>query len=55
MVADPLDAEVRAHLILPRHALHHARMQFAHPTNGARVVIEAPLPEDMTRFIDSRQ
>jgi len=53
MVADPNDAEVRAHLILPRHALHHVRMQFAHPMRGVRVTIEAPLPDDMTRFISS--
>ncbi len=53
MVAAPNDADVRAHLILPRHALHHVRMQFAHPMSGVRVTIEAPVPEDMSRFIRS--
>ncbi|MCD4690840.1 RluA family pseudouridine synthase [bacterium] len=55
MVADADDADVRAHLILPRHALHHARMCFAHPVTGVRVAIEAPVPKDMRAFIKERR
>ncbi len=55
MVADAGDPEVRAHLILPRHALHHARMRFAHPTTGAPTEIGAPLPGDMRAFLEERR
>lgn len=55
MVADPDDPEVLTHLILPRHALHHARMRFAHPTNGAPTEIGAPLPGDMRAFLEERR
>ncbi len=53
MVADPEDADVLAHLVLPRHALHHARMRFAHPRTGAPTEIGAPLAKDMAEFIDA--
>ena len=33
--------------VLPRHALHAARVTFPHPTTGAPVTAEAPLPRDM--------
>jgi len=55
MVADPDDSQVLAHLVLPRHALHHARMRFSHPTNGAPTEIEAPLPGDMRAFLEERR
>ncbi len=55
MVADPDDPEVRSHLVLPRHALHHARMRFAHPTTGAPTEIGAPLPDDMKTFLEERR
>jgi len=42
----------RAHLLLPRHALHHARVAFPHPGTGARIAIECPLPSDIRAFID---
>jgi 23S rRNA pseudouridine1911/1915/1917 synthase len=32
---------------MPRHALHAARVTFPHPSTGARVTAEAPLPRDM--------
>jgi 23S rRNA pseudouridine1911/1915/1917 synthase len=32
---------------MPRHALHAARVTFPHPSTGARVTVEAPLPRDM--------
>jgi 23S rRNA pseudouridine1911/1915/1917 synthase len=35
--------------LLARVALHAARLVFTHPVSGERVVVEAPLPEDMAR------
>lgn len=35
-----------------RPLLHAATLALPHPENGERVVIEAPLPPDMTRFAD---
>ncbi len=44
--------EDRARLELPRHALHASRLALPHPVTGERLVIEAPLPEDMQAFWD---
>src|SRR5687768_16495001 len=33
--------------VLPRQALHAARVTFPHPATGAPVTAEAPLPRDM--------
>jgi 23S rRNA pseudouridine1911/1915/1917 synthase len=35
--------------VLPRQALHAARVTFPHPATGAPVIAEAPLPDDMRR------
>jgi 23S rRNA pseudouridine1911/1915/1917 synthase len=35
--------------LLPRVALHAARLEFLHPEGGARVVCEAPIPPDLGR------
>jgi 23S rRNA pseudouridine1911/1915/1917 synthase len=40
-------------LELPRHALHAAELELDHPTTGARLHIEAPLPEDLRAFWDA--
>ncbi len=45
LTADDVEA-----LELPRHALHAARLAMAHPITGARLDIEAPLPEDIAAF-----
>lgn len=34
--------------VLPRQALHAHTLGFTHPTTGARLYFEAPMPEDMT-------
>jgi 23S rRNA pseudouridine1911/1915/1917 synthase len=47
-----LSIEARERLLLDRHALHAARLAFHHPRTGERMVAEAPLPEDLARFID---
>ncbi len=48
---DKLTDEMRAELLLPRHALHAASIQFEHPKTGEPLSIEAPLPEDLRAFI----
>ena len=40
--------------VLPRQALHAARVTFPHPTTGAPVTAEAPLPPDMRTEIRVR-
>ncbi|MDP9150449.1 MAG: RluA family pseudouridine synthase [Myxococcota bacterium] len=37
-------------LELPRHALHAARLELAHPITGVPLVVDAPLPEDLVGF-----
>jgi 23S rRNA pseudouridine1911/1915/1917 synthase len=43
--------ELAARFVLPRHALHAARVTFPHP-DGAAITAEAPLPADLARLID---
>ena len=40
----------RTLLELDRHALHAQRLAFDHPSTGERVVIEAPIPQDLVAF-----
>jgi 23S rRNA pseudouridine955/2504/2580 synthase len=37
---------------LKRMFLHAARLSFAHPISGEQLLIEAPLPSDLTSFLD---
>jgi 23S rRNA pseudouridine1911/1915/1917 synthase len=37
----------------PRQMLHARHLGFAHPTTGARVAAESPLPEDFRRALDA--
>lgn len=39
--------------LISRHALHCARLLFTRPFSGERVVLESPLPEDMSALIGS--
>jgi len=39
--------------LLDRVALHSARLVFTHPATGARVAVEAPLPQDMARAVEA--
>jgi 23S rRNA pseudouridine1911/1915/1917 synthase len=43
-----LAAALRA---FPRQALHASRLAFVHPSTGCRVIIEAPLPNDIERLL----
>ena len=38
-------------VLLTRQALHAYRLSFSHPTSGAAINVEAPLPADMTRML----
>ena len=46
-----LEPEAWDRLRLPRHALHAARIGFAHPGTGKEVAFESPLPADLGAFI----
>lgn len=46
-----LDDAGWARLRLERHALHAAEVALAHPTTGARLRIESPLPADLAGFL----
>jgi 23S rRNA pseudouridine1911/1915/1917 synthase len=37
--------------VLPRHALHAARIEIPHPVNGRRLTVESPMPTDMAEFL----
>ncbi len=43
----------RARLVLDRHALHSHRLAFHHPFRGREIEIEAPLPADLARLVES--
>lgn len=46
-----LEDEAWERLRLPRHALHAAVIEFAHPATRAQVTFESPLPEDLAEFL----
>jgi 23S rRNA pseudouridine1911/1915/1917 synthase len=47
-----VSAEAEAKLMLPRHALHAAGIQFEHPTTGLWMDFDSPLPKDLQAFVD---
>jgi len=49
---DGLVAELARLFVLPRHALHAARVSFPHP-DGTVVTAEAPLPDDLVRLLST--
>ncbi len=46
----PLDTD--SDVVLTRHALHAAKLEFDHPKTGERMSFEAPLPEDLQHTLD---
>jgi 23S rRNA pseudouridine1911/1915/1917 synthase len=46
-----LEPEAWERLRLPRHALHAARIRFAHPGTGEPLVFDSPLPDDLREFL----
>jgi 23S rRNA pseudouridine1911/1915/1917 synthase len=49
----PHDTAAAERLLLGRQALHAAQLAFAHPTTGARLRFEAPLPADMRQTLEA--
>jgi 23S rRNA pseudouridine1911/1915/1917 synthase len=47
-----LEPEAWARLRLPRHALHAASLRLPHPTSRLPLAFEAPLPLDLTAFLE---
>ncbi len=41
--------------VMPRHALHCASMEFAHPLTGEPIVLNSPLPDDMAACLRAHQ
>jgi 23S rRNA pseudouridine1911/1915/1917 synthase len=50
-----LTPEAEAKLLLPRHALHAASLEFFHPLLKKSMIFEAPLPQDMRDFISKSE
>lgn len=46
------DAQVRGLVVLDRLALHARRLAFTHPTEERRMEFTAPLPVELTRFLE---
>lgn len=38
--------------LIDRQALHCAQVSFVHPISGQRIVVEAPIPQDMQKLLD---
>jgi len=51
--AEPGGAPVLAALALPRNFLHAAEIEFSHPRTGKRLRFEAPLPQELQRFLST--
>jgi RluA family pseudouridine synthase len=50
-----LTARLEKRLLLPRSALHAAKLVFLHPQSGRKMIIRAPLPRMFSEFISSRK
>jgi len=51
MLRDGLTEQVRAALVLERHALHCESLAFDHPVTGERLSLKAPVPGDMVGIV----
>jgi len=51
VVGDPVYGRRRASLACPRQFLHATRLTFTHPTTGAPMSFEVPLPADLQRVL----
>jgi 23S rRNA pseudouridine1911/1915/1917 synthase len=52
ILREGITGRVRDALVLDRHALHCAALRFDHPMTGESVIVEAPLPQDLTSLIE---
>lgn len=50
-----ITAELEARLLLPRHALHAAEIEFIHPLTQKWMHFQAPLPKDLECFVEGRE
>ncbi|HTL33673.1 MAG TPA: RluA family pseudouridine synthase [Kofleriaceae bacterium] len=50
--AKGMTPELAAQFVLPRHALHAARITVPHPEDNRPITAEAPLPADMASLLD---
>ena len=48
-----INRHYRATYALHRLALHAVRLAFEHPVTGARIVVDAPLPDDLSAALDT--
>ena len=48
-----LTPEAQARLLLPRHALHAAKLRFVHPGDQLAREYEAPFPADLVAFLEA--
>jgi 23S rRNA pseudouridine1911/1915/1917 synthase len=48
-----LTDEMLADFLLPRHALHAARIEIPHPSRKETLAVESPMPADMAEFLQS--
>lgn len=52
---DWISPEIQAALLLPRHALHAAGIQFTHPSTGEEITFNSDLPYDLRKFLDQQK
>lgn len=52
---DWISPEIQAALLLPRHALHAAGIQFTHPATGEEITFNSDLPHDLRDFLDRQK
>ena len=50
---DTLSEATKARLVLDRHALHSASIEFFHPWEDRNMTLQAPLPSDMSDLLES--
>jgi len=51
-IREGFTARHRRLLMLPRHALHASEIAFSHPMNGSPLHVHAPLPRDLSAFLE---
>jgi 23S rRNA-/tRNA-specific pseudouridylate synthase len=51
IVGDSLYGSKNYRTILERHFLHASRLEFAHPANDQPMVVESPLPTELSSFL----
>ncbi|MRR15953.1 MAG: RluA family pseudouridine synthase [Deltaproteobacteria bacterium] len=52
-IKEGFTAELQASLLLPRQALHAARLAFIHPQTGKKLILRAPLPKLFANLLRS--